>query len=295
MPETHAASPARACASAAAHAPEAVLTAVPAWLLRDEAYAPRPDGEAFLARSTRALLAALAVLHRRDDGTAVARGLSLVDGRVGLASAFLFVLLVSLSRGTLFLACASTGLLALLSLQKAAVIRDVLKTALAAGAFTLAVMLPSALGGNAANAVRLVAKVLACVACMRLFAAVTEPRRVTRALAAFRVPDIFILVLDTTLRSLALLGDLALSLLQALTLRSVGRNRDKGRALAGVAGTLFLRSHQMMGDMAAAMECRGFTGTYRTAAAPRLRPVDALPLLADCLLTAAFLLMGAPR
>jgi hypothetical protein len=65
--------------------------------------------------------------------------------------------------------------------------------------------------------------------------------------------------------------------------------------------------HGMATDMAASMECRGFTGTYRAPRAAGLRPADcpwarsfyrralpgALPLLADCLLVTAFFLMGA--
>jgi cobalt/nickel transport system permease protein len=269
----------------------------PAWLLRDEAYVPRPDREAFIDRSTRSLLGLMAMLRRRDGGGQAAggsaRGLVGIDARIGLVSSFLFVFLVSLSRGTLFLACTATLFLVLLSLQRGEVIRDVLTTSLAAAIFTLLIMLPSALWGNAANAARLTVKVLVCAACVRLYSAVTEPRRITRALAVFRVPDVLILVLDTTLRSLVLLGDLALSLLQALRLRSVGRNPDKTKALSGIAGTLFLKMHQMMGDMYAAMECRGFTGSYRAARAARLHVRDVLPLLADCLFVTAFFLMGA--
>jgi cobalt/nickel transport system permease protein len=190
-------------------------TPAPAWLLRDEAYAPRPDREAFIDGSIRSLLGLLAALRRRDgrgaptrsgawvlgQGAPARAGLAGIDARVGLVSTLLFVLFVSLSRGNLFLACAATALLVILSLQRAEVLRDVLKTALAAGGFTLAVLLPSALTGNAFNAARLVVKVVACAACVRLYARLTEARRVTRALAAFRVPDVFILVLDTTLRS----------------------------------------------------------------------------------------------
>jgi cobalt/nickel transport system permease protein len=265
----------------------------PAWLLRDEAYAPRCDREAFLDRSSRSVLRLLAVLRRRAGGASgEARGLSRVDARVGLASMILFILLVSLSRGALFLACAGTGLLVLLSAQRAEAIREVLAAALAAAGFTAVIMLPSALAGNAFNAGFLTAKVTACAAAARLFAAVTEPRRVTRALAAFRVPDIVILVLDTALRSLSILGDLALQMLRAVKLRSVGRNPDKRRALAGIAGTLFLKAHRMTEETAAAMACRGFTGGYRAAPRGSLGLADALVLCADLAMAALFVLAG---
>ena len=259
----------------------------PNWLLRDEAYAPRPDKDAFIDKGIRSFLSLLSVLRRRAGGGSEQ---GRIDARVGLACTFLLVLLVSLSQSMLFLACTATLVLVAVSLQRGQIIRDVMKSSVAAGLFTLAIMLPSAIWGNAAGASRLTIKVLVCVAAVRLFSAATEWRRVTRALASFRVPDIFILVLDITLRSLALLGELSLGLLYALRLRSVGRNPTKTRALSGIAGTLFLRSQQMTEDMHSAMECRGFTGDYRTARAPGLRLIDIVPVLIGAGLIGAFFL-----
>jgi cobalt/nickel transport system permease protein len=262
----------------------------PDWLLRGEAYTPRPDRDAFIDKSIHALLRVLGMLRRRtDDGGQRSR----IDPRVGLSLLFLLVVLVSLSRSTLFLACAGTLLLAAVSLHRGEVIRDVAKASIAAGLFALAVMLPSAFWGNTAGAVRLTLKVLISVGSVRLFSATTEWRRLTRALASFRVPNIFILVLDITLRSLALLGELSLVLLYALRLRSVGRSPAKTRALSGIAGILFLRSQKMTEDMHAAMECRGFIGSYRTGRAPPLRLLDCLPMAAGGLVVCAFFLMGA--
>jgi cobalt/nickel transport system permease protein len=262
----------------------------PEWLLKDEAYTPPHDRDAFIDKSIRSLLAALAMLRRRAGDRYTRVG---IDPRFGLASTFLLGLVVSLSRSMPFLVCAGTLLLVILSLHRAEIIREVVLSSLAAGLFTLAIMLPSAFWGNAAGAERLTVKVLICVASVRYFSATTEWRSVTRALASFRVPDIFILVLDITLRSLALLGELSLALLHALRLRSVGRNPAKTHALSGIAGTVFLKSRQMAEDMHAAMECRCFTGSYRTARAGRLGVVNLLPLVVDALLVGAFFLMGA--
>jgi cobalt/nickel transport system permease protein len=264
--------------------------AAPDWLLRDEAYAPRPDRDAFIDKSIHALMRLLGLLRRRTDD----RGKQgRIDPRVGLTSTLLLILLVSLSRSTLFLSCVGTLLLVVVSLHRGEIIRDVAQSSIAAGLFTLAIMLPSAFWGNAAGAVRLTVKVLISVASVRLFSATTEWRRLTRALAFFRAPNIFILVLDITLRSLALLGELSLALLYALRLRSVGRNPAKTHALSGIAGTLFLRSQQMTVDMHAAMECRGFIGSYRTGHAPSLRVLDCLPMVLDGALVGLFLLTGA--
>jgi len=262
----------------------------PDWLLRDEAYAPRPDRDAFIDKSIRTLLRVLGMLRRRTDGANARGG---IDPRVGLVTALAVVVLVSLSRSAVFLACAGVLLLVILSLQRGEVIRDVSRPSFAAGLFTAAIMLPSAIWGDPAGAVRLTLKVLICVASVRLFSATAEWRGITRAISAFRVPDIFILVLDTTLRSLALMGELSVALLYALRLRSVGRNPRKTTALSGVAGTLFLKSRRMMEDMQSAMECRGFTGSYRASRMPRLRVLDCLPLLLPALLAGVFFMTGA--
>ena len=82
-------------------------------------------------------------------------------------------------------------------------------------------------------------------------------------------------------------------MLYALKLRSVGRNRDKTGSLSGIAGTLFLKSRVMAEDTYAAMECRCFTGTYRTGRLPALRLTDALVLAADVAFICAFAFLGA--
>ncbi|MGA2479868.1 MAG: energy-coupling factor transporter transmembrane component T [Spirochaetia bacterium] len=262
----------------------------PDWLLREESYTPRTDKDAFIDKSIHTLLRLLGLLRRRTDDRAK-RGR--IDPRVALASTFTLVLLVSLTRSSLFLACVGTFLLVVLSLHRGEIIRDVAQSSIAAGLFALAIMLPSAFWGNTAGAVRLTVKVLISVASVRFFSATMEWRNVTRALAAFRVPDLFILVLDITLSSLALLGKLSLTLLCTLRLRSVGRNPAKTHALSGIAGTLFLRSQQMTEDMHAAMECRCFTGSYRTGRAARLRALDCLPMALNGALIGLFVFTGA--
>ena len=52
-------------------------------------------------------------------------------------------------------------------------------------------------------------------------------------------------------------------MLYAVKLRSVGRNRQKKRAFAGIFGVAFLKSREMSEEMYQAMCCRGFTGEYR--------------------------------
>ena len=262
----------------------------PEWLLRNEPYTPRTDRDAFIDKSIRASLSLLSRIRSRTGG---GQGEGSIDARVKLVSLFLVILLTSLSRGVLFVGLCATVVLVPLSLSRGEVILDTLKTALAVAGFTFVIFLPSIFWGNLVGAVMVSAKVLICVAAARLLSATTEWRTLTRALGAFRIPDIFIFVLEVTLRYITLLGALSLDMLYALKLRSVGRNNDKTGSLSGVAGTLFLKSHAMAEDTYAAMGCRCFTGTYRMGRLPGLRVTDVAVLVGDAAFVVAFAFLGA--
>jgi cobalt/nickel transport system permease protein len=263
---------------------------VPAWLLRDEGYRPRRDRDRFIDRTILALLRVLSLARARG-----AREEGGADPFVRVVAALGFLLLVSLSRSRGFLLVAAAAFLVLLALQRAERIAAVLATAAAVSAFTALVLLPSALTAGPAPAATLVARVFLSVGAVRLVSATTGWASLSGAFKRLRLPDLFILVFDVALRYVALLGGFALAMLQALRLRSVGRNPGKGAALSGVAGTLFLESKEMAEELLAAMACRGFTGEYRPP--PRKRPGghDAALLAAMVLLVAAFLALPGAR
>ncbi len=51
-------------------------------------------------------------------------------------------------------------------------------------------------------------------------------------------------------------------MLEAVKLRTVGRNKSGEKSLSGVLGTAFLKSREMSDEMFDAMTCRGFDGEY---------------------------------
>jgi cobalt/nickel transport system permease protein len=159
--------------------------------------------------------------------------------------------------------------------------------------FTLVVMLPSALWGNAGGAITISLKVLLSVVALRLLIENEQWESILRALRVFFIPRLFILVLDITTRYLVLLGEHSLQMLYALKVRSVGRNAGKTASLAGIAGMLFLKSRQMAEETYAAMECRCFTGAYPAGRAARLSAVDLIPLALDALTVFVFFAVRA--
>lgn len=195
-----------------------------------------------------------------------------VNARVGLASAVLLILLLSLSRDVLFVAYAGALLLAILSFQRGQVILRILKTGVPIAMFTALLMLPSALWGNPASLTVIPLKVFFSVITLRLLVENEPWESILGAL--FFLPRLFILVLDITTRYLVLLGEHSLALLWALKLRSVGRNSRKAASLAGIVGALFLTSRAMAEETYAAMECRCFTGRYPRRRAPGTSVAD---------------------
>jgi len=263
---------------------------LPDWLLRDERYVPRSDREAFLDRSILSFLGVLA-MGRPQNGKG--RGEGRIEPLVKVVSVFTVILLVSLSRSPLFLALAGAGLLVVLALQPGERIAAVLKTSFLVGAFTGLILLPSAFLGRGSNLVMITAKVLLSVASVKLVATTVAWNSLSGAFKRLGAPDLFILVLDITLKYITLLGEFALSMLYALRLRSVGKNDGKTASLSAVAGTMFLKSKEMAEEMYAAMECRGFTGTYRAPGRLRLCAADLALGAAVGLLVCTFFLVRA--
>jgi len=260
---------------------------LPAWLQKDERYVPRSDREAFLDRSILSFLGVLA-LGRPRGGRERGEGRS--EPLVQVVSVFIVILLVSMARSPLFLALAGAGLLVVLALQPSALIAAVARTTLLVGAFTAVILLPSVFLGRS-NLLMVTAKVMLSVASVQLVAGSVEWNALSGAFKRLGAPDLFILVLDITLKYITLLGEFALSMLYALKLRSVGRNDGKAASLSAIAGTMFLKSKEMAEEMYSAMECRGFTGTYRAADRLRWRAGDLALGAAVTALALAFFLV----
>lgn len=231
-------------------------TDLPAWLLATDDYRPRADREAFLDRSIRSLLGLLSRLRAfpvRGDTR---------EGPLKALSAFLLILVLSLSRKPSFVAAFLVAVLVVLAIQDARSIGRVLAAALPVSLFTSLALLPSAIGGNLSPSLLLTAKVFCSVSVVLLLAGWLGPGALFDSLRFLFVPALFVLVLDLTLRYLGILGEASLNTLEAVKLRSVGRNSRKMAALSGATGALFLKSRAMSEDLVAAMRLRGFTGDY---------------------------------
>lgn len=262
---------------------------MPEWMLKEETYNPPSDKDAFLDRSIFSLLKVISKIRTQDSKEESALR---VNASVKVACTFLLVVLLSLSGSFTFVLMVGVYLLAQLSMLRGETIVRILRISLIMTLFTFIILLPSISMGNGSRSVMMTGKVFATITAVNLLSHSTRWNDITGALKTFHVPDLFILVLDITIKYIVMLGEFAVSMLYALKLRSVGRNREKYTSLSGVAGTLFIKSKEMAEDMYHAMECRGFTGEYRKETSFKVSWTDILYILVHVVILAAFLYLG---
>jgi len=232
---------------------------MPEWLLKDENYKLQSDRDTFVNKSILSLLQVISRIKTQDSAKIKKYK---VNVPLKLAFTFLLLIMLSVSRSFIFVIIINVYLLLMLSMMEAEQIIKILKVSLGMAFFTFVIMLPAVFWGNSFSGIMITTKAFATITAVGIVSHTTKWSSITSALKRFFVPDMFILVLDITIKYIVMLGDFTLNMLYALKLRSVGKNRDKYASLSGIAGTMFIKSKEMAEDMYAAMECRGFTGEY---------------------------------
>lgn len=232
---------------------------MPDWLLKDEIYSPQIDKDTFIDKSILSVLSILSKIRTQSPSKSAKYS---VNAAFKVVFTFVLILLVSFTTNFSFLIIINIYLICRLCLMDADVIMKILKISLVMSFFTFIVLLPSALWGNSFNTVMITTKEFATITAVSILSHTTRWNAITSAIKIFFVPNIFIVVLDITIKYIVMLGDFALNMLYALKLRSVGKNKSKNTSISGIAGTIFIESKEMADDMYAAMECRGYTGEY---------------------------------
>lgn len=207
------------------------------------------------------------------------------------------ILLCALSTNAVFTVGILTAELLLLALLPARKIARILKGLVLPVLFTLILCLPAVFLGNPGTMLTVSMKVCESVLALLLMNEALSWKEVTGAFSDLHFPQIFVLILDQTVRFLVLLGRYSNAICEAVTLRMVGglsagmgaeaqgtnfaklSKHARQHQLGGVLGTTFLRSERMAMQSAEAMECRCFDGTYRRHARSRWRVPDILRIL----------------
>ena len=283
-----------ACAGVETDAAPSVAD-VPSWLEAGSArdFEPTPTREGFLRRNVLRLTGLLTDVRvgASSYGPAsspVDRALRIVPVPLRLLGLVVSVASVSVARNMLFVYLMLALVLVAAAMRPAEAIARQAAPAVVAALVSALVTLPAALMGAPSILVRMTVRVFVSLMLVLGLSQEVPWNRLIGALRSWHLPSTVVLVVDLALRDLVLLGQSALSLSEALSLRSVGAGRDGTGSAAGVMGTCFLRAHSLSTSMGEAMACRGFDGDYETSRERDLTPagvvyVVGLVFLVACL------------
>lgn len=196
-----------------------------------------------------------------------------------LALVLLTIILVSFSRNAFFSYAILAMMLAVISVLKADEIAAVIKVVIPVVVFTVLVMLPAVFLGNPRFLLTVTMKVFISVGLIAIYNQFVSWNETTRALRAVHVPATFILILDTTVHFLMILGRVADSLSEAVKLRTVSRVRWNKKGTGGVLGTTYMISEKMSRETTEAMQTRCFTGQYPVLKKHRINLYDMIYFL----------------
>ncbi len=252
----------------------------PVWLLREDVGKVPTDGDAFLRRSYDALGF---VLNKAKRAPERSRGKFDLSTRVKLALTLIVVFCASAARNFVFVEIVGVAELALIATFDAKKIVRILTAPIQACLISAAILAPAIFWGQTRAFCVVPWKTLVSTVALALLAYSTNWNRFTCAFKSFGAPDALVFVFDLTLKYVVVLSDICLDSLDALRLRSVGRDRHKAKTLGGVVGVALLRAQKTAQEQFDAMTCRCFSGKYSRFRTP-LRPIDFVGV-ALCLLT----------
>ena len=193
-----------------------------------------------------------------------------------LALVLLTIILVSFSKNAMFTYSLSAVIFLMTALSAPEDIKSIIKMVCPAVIMTLLIMLPSVFMGSPGTMLTVTLKVFVSVGMIALLNTNVTENDLTAALRSVHVPATFIMILDTAVRFLGILGRTAGALYEAVTLRTVSNRKWNKQATGGVLGTTYLMSEKMSEETAAAMHLRCFTGEYRTMRRHKINIFDIL-------------------
>lgn len=250
------------------------MNTIPDWMQKNEEYAPGADREGFISKSLLSVMSVLSKFRRAGIGRGSAAFAP--SAPMKLVMAIVMIVLASCSGNMFFTYCLLAVLLVHMCTLKEHNLLTVFTSSIAAAALSALILLPAVFLGSPHTMLTVSLKVFLSVGLLGIMAATTSWNRITEGLRFFRVPDLLIFTFDITLKYIVILGDICLDMLNALKLRSVGRNREKKNAISGIIGTAFIKSRSMSDEMCGAMACRGFEGEYRKGNTNLISKYDAL-------------------
>lgn len=258
---------------------------MPEWLLKEDKYIPPKDQMRFIDKS---ILSIIDILSRIGKTSGSRKGK--VNIRLKVIFTLINILLIITSKHLYFTFMFITYELIYLSLIDGKTLVKILKGISYGILFTFVILLSSVILGNE-NGVILIIKTAAVMTLINILSHTENMYEIVVSLRVFRLPDIFIFILDTSMKYIFILGEFSLNMLYALKIRSIGRFKNKQAALSGLLGNLFLKSREYSRDMYYAMELRGFDGTYGSPYKTKLKKNDFIYIIVNAIIIISYLYM----
>ncbi|GIM28343.1 cobalt permease [Clostridium polyendosporum] len=258
---------------------------VPEWLSVKDNYIPKEEKNVYIQKSIFSLIKIISIIRQNKNQDRLVYSINPI---LKVASIIIMILCVSISRSFIYLLIIDIYVLINLFLMETKLMKRILFKSFMFPLITLIALIPSMLYGNIYNSLLLFQKLIITILLMNLLSHNTKWSEISKSLKLLFIPDIFIWIMDITIKYIVLLGEHSINLLYALKLRSVGITPNKYNSLTGIMGNLFVKSYKMSEEMFHAMECRGFVGEYTTKVNLKLKKVDYVYLAINIFLVSLF-------
>jgi cobalt/nickel transport system permease protein len=259
---------------------------VPEWLSAKDNYIPKEEKNLYIEKSIFSLIKIISIIRQNKNQNKL---VYLINPTLKVVSVILMILCVSISRSFIYIFIIDIYVLINLFLMEKKSRKMILFKSFMFPLITLIALIPSMYYGNIHNSLLLFQKLIITILLMNLLSHNTKWSEISKSLKLLFIPDIFIWIMDITIKYIVLLGEHSINLLNALKLRSIGITYNKYNSLTGIMGNLFIKSYKMSEEMFHAMECRGFVGEYTTKVNLKLKKMDYVYLAINTLLVSLFI------
>ncbi|MBL4932531.1 energy-coupling factor transporter transmembrane component T [Clostridium paridis] len=256
------------------------------WLLVKDSYVPKDEKNSYIEKSIFSLIRIIAIIRQNKNKDEIIYS---INPTVKVIASILSVVLISITRSFIFLSIFDLYILITLFFMDSKERKRILLSSIVFPFITLVALIPSMLYGNIYNSLLLCQKIVTTIIITNLLSHNTKWSEISKSLKLLFIPDIFIWILEITIKYIVLLGEYSINLLYAFKLRSVGINNDKYNSISKIIGNLFLKSYKMSEEMSYAMECRGFIGEYNTPIKFNLGKFDYIYIIINILLFTVFI------
>ncbi|MDF2882975.1 MAG: ABC-type cobalt transport system, permease component CbiQ [Clostridiaceae bacterium] len=254
---------------------------VPQWLSAKDNYVPKEEKNLYMEKSIFSLIKIVSIIRQNKNQDRLVYS---INPTLKILSIIVLVLCVSISRSFSYLGIVDMYVLINLLLMEKKSRKRILFNSFMFPLITLIALIPSMLHGNIYNSLLLFQKLIITILLMNLLSHNTKWSEISKSLKLLYIPDIFIWIMDITIKYIVLLGEHSINLLYALKLRSIGITSNKYNSLIGIMGNLFIKSYKISEEMFHAMECRGFAGEYTAKVNLKLKKIDYVYLTINILL-----------